>query len=52
LVGENVKSCKTKNPGLNFQEIWESLKRPNLTIIGIEEVEKKQSKTQKIFSTK
>ena len=36
-VKENVKSNKLLTQ--NIQEIWDTMKRPNLRIIGIEEVE-------------
>jgi hypothetical protein len=49
LVKENVKS---KQLTQNIQELWDSMIRPNLRIIGIEEEGKPRSKAQKIFSTK
>ena len=42
LVKENVKSGTTQ--AQNIQEIWDTMKRPNLRIIGIEEGEESQLK--------
>ena len=48
-VKENVKSEKTLTH--YFQEIWDTMKRPNLKIIGIEEGEKTQVKdTENVFN--
>ena len=44
---ENIKSNKFLTE--NIQEIWDTVKRPNLRIIGIEE--EMQAKAQKIHST-
>lgn len=50
LAKENVKSKKLTQ---NIQEIWDTIKRPNLRIIGIEKGEESQFKDpQKIFSAK
>ena len=40
-VTENVQS-KKKNPDTNIQEIWDTMKRPNLRIIDIQEGEEMQ----------
>ena len=50
LVKENVKYNKFL--AQNIQEIWDTMKRPNLRIIGIEEGEELQLKAQKTYSTK
>ena len=51
-VKENVKYKNTHDIQY-IQEIWDTMKRPNLRIIGIEEREETQFKgPEKIFSTK
>ena len=47
-VKENIKSNESLTQ--NIQEIWNTMKRPNLRIIGIEE--KFNSKAQKMYLTK
>ena len=42
LVKENIKSNKSLTQ--NIQEIWDTMKRPNLRIIDIEEVQLKSTK--------
>ena len=49
-VKENAKSKNLLTQ--NIQEIWDTMKRPNLRIIGIEEGKETQSKPWKLFSTK
>jgi hypothetical protein len=49
-VSENVKSKIFLTQ--NVQEVWDTMERPILRIIGIEEGEDSQSKSQKIFSMK
>jgi DNA-binding FrmR family transcriptional regulator len=49
-IKENVK-CK-KFLTQNIQEIWHTVQRPNLRIIGIEENKDHRSKGQKSSSTK
>jgi hypothetical protein len=48
LVKENTK-CK-KFLTLNMQEIWDTMKRPNLRIIGIEESDSQFKGPQNIFN--
>ena len=57
LVKENTKpKNKTKEKNLlkqNIQEIWNTMKRPNVRVIGVENKKKKpSSKAWKIFSVK
>ena len=47
---ENLNSNKSLKQ--NIQEMWDIMKRPNLRIIGIEEVKEPSSNVQKIYSTK
>ena len=48
-VRENIKSSKSLTQ--NIQEVWDTMKRPNLRIIGIEEGEQVQLKsTENIFN--
>jgi hypothetical protein len=44
----NLKKCLTQN----IKEIWDTMKRPNLRIIGIEERKDPQLNSPKISSTK
>ena len=50
LVKENVNFNKSLTQ--NIQEIWETMRRPNLRIIGIKEGKELQLKAQKMYSTK
>ena len=47
LVKENVKSKKFLTQ--NIQEIWDTMKRPNLRIIGIEGQDSQIKGTENIF---
>ena len=49
LIKENIKSNKFLT--LSIQEIWDTMKRPNLKIVGIQEREELQLKgTENIFN--
>ena len=47
LVKENIKSNKSLTQ--NSQEIWNTIKRPNIRIIGIEEGEAQLKSTENVF---
>jgi hypothetical protein len=47
LLVKQLKACEKK-----MQELTESIKRPNLRIMGIEEGEEVQAKEMVIYSTK
>ena len=47
LVKENIKSNKSLTQ--NIQEIWNTIKRPNIRIIGIEEGEAQLKSTENVF---
>ena len=47
-VKENIKSNKSLTQ--NIQEIWDTMKRPNLRIIGIKEEEVQLKGTENIFN--
>ncbi|KAL6038416.1 hypothetical protein STEG23_013310 [Scotinomys teguina] len=49
-VKENTKTKKAIKQ--NVQEIWDTMKRPNIRIIGIEEEKNTNSKARKTYSTK
>jgi hypothetical protein len=50
LVKENIRSKNLL--AQNNNEAWDTMKRPNLKIIGIEGGKKHSSNTQKIYSIK